>query len=239
MSAEPRTTISAGAPPADRIKPFEVRRFSDMACDVLRDRILSGVLEPGARLNEVALAEEMNISRPPLREALRVLHGEGLVTMRPGRGAFVPTFDAESVSQLADIRIALEVETARLAAARADAEDRAALIATMAQVKTSLDNDGPPYPHHIDFHGVLATAAHNPRLAQHVDEVRTQLKLARVRSGNDPRRAKAALHEHQHIHDAVIRGDVDGADRAMRAHIEASTVAMVGLIAAESKEERR
>lgn len=234
---EPNRAPSPEPRPAEEILPFQVRRFSDMASDLLRERILNGVLLPGAHLNEVALAEEMDISRPPLREALRVLHGEGLVTMRPGRGVFVATFDVESVLQLADIRIALEVETARLAAGRAAVQDREELTALLTEIESSLDTDGRTYPHHIDFHGALGQAAHNPRLAQHVDEIRQQLKIARVRSGNDPERARAALGEHRIIHEAVVRGDVEGADQAMRTHIEASTAAMIALIVAESEEE--
>lgn len=218
--------------------PFQVRRFSDMASDLLRERILSGALAPGQHLNEVALAEEMSISRPPLREAFRVLHGEGLVTMRPGRGVFVMTFDVESVLQIGDVRMALETETARLASTRAEADDLALLTAVLSQIEIELDQPGKPYPHHIDFHGALATASHNPRLAQHAADVRQQLKLATVRSGNDPQRAQAALLEHRAVGDAVMHGDVERADRAMRAHIESSLSAMAAMLTPDPTEEQ-
>lgn len=217
--------------------PFQVRRFSDMAVELLRERILSGALEPGQHLNEVALAEEMSISRPPLREAFRVLHGEGLVTMRPGRGVYVMTFDIESVLQLGDLRMALETESARLASVRAQPEDRVQLAAVLSQIEVELDQPDKPYPHHIDFHGALAAACHNPRLAQHAGDVRRQLKLATVRSGNHPARAQAALLEHRAVCDAVVHGDLERAEAAMRSHIEASIDAVVAMLGGRTKEE--
>ena len=219
--------------------PFQVRRFSDMASDLLRERILSGALAPGEHLNEVALAQELSISRPPLREAFRVLHGEGLVTMRPGRGVFVMTFDVESVRQIGEIRTALEVEIARLAAMRARAEDLAQVTAVLSQVAIELDQPGKPYPYHIDFHAALAAASRNPRLAQHASDVRRQLKLANVRSGNDPRRAQAALLEHRAVCEAVMQRDAAGAERAMRMHLETSILAIVEMLEAQPAEEQQ
>jgi DNA-binding GntR family transcriptional regulator len=218
--------------------PFQVRRFSDLAGDLLRERILSGQLDPGAHLNEVALADELSISRPPLREAFRVLHAEGLVEMRPGKGVFVAAFDVESVRQLGDLRMALETETARLAAQRATDADLRLLAEVLAQIEIELHDSARPYPHHIDFHGALATACDNPRLAQEAAGVRQQLRLATVRSGNDPARAQAALLEHRAVCDAVMRRDVDAADSTMRAHLRSSLDAMVRMLDTVQDEEQ-
>lgn len=213
---------------------FQVRKFSDIAVDVVRDRILSGELQPGERISEVALAEDLRISRPPLREALRVLHGEGLVVLTPGRGASVASFDLESVSQLGDLRIALECETARLAAERADRHDVARLTAVMAQIESALCEPDLPYPSDTDFHGALAAATGNPRLASAVDDVKRQLSLARAKTGSAPERARRALDEHRAICDAVVRHDPDAAAAGMRIHMMASMAAMVALIEAEA-----
>lgn len=219
--------------------PFQIKRFSDLAVDLLRSRILSGTLNPGAHLNEVALAESMSISRPPLREAFRVLHAEGLVDMRPGKGVFVAAFDAESVRQLGDLRMALETETGRLAAERATSADLQLLAEVLDQIQAELDEPDRPYPYRIDFHGALATACHNPRLAKVAAGVRQQLRLATVRSGNDPARAQAALLEHREVCDAVIQRDARAADRAMRAHIASSLDAMVRMLGAEQHKEEQ
>lgn len=225
-------SAASGSPSA----PFQVKRFSDLAGDLLRERILSGRLDPGAHLNEVALAEELSISRPPLREAFRVLHAEGLVDMRPGRGVFVAAFDVQSVRQLGDLRMALEAETARLAAERATAADLRVLAEVLAQIEVELGEPDRPYPYRIDFHGALSTACASPRLVQEAGAVRQQLRLATVRSGNDPARAQAALLEHRAVCDAVMQRDVEAADTAMRAHITSSLDAMVRMLEAEQEE---
>lgn len=213
--------------------PFRVRRFSDVAGDLLRERILNGQLDPGKHLNEVALAAELSISRPPLREAFRVLHAEGLVEMRPGKGVFVAAFDVDSVRQIGDLRMALETETARLAAERASASDLRLLTEVLKQIEIELEAPDRPYPHHFDFHGALATASRNARLEHEAAGVRQQLRLATVRSGNDPARAQAALLEHRAVCDAVMRGDVVAADHAMRSHLRSSLDAMVRMLEAQ------
>ncbi|GAA1062337.1 GntR family transcriptional regulator [Agromyces bracchium] len=213
---------------------FQVRRFSDIAVDVLRDRILSGSLQPGQRISEVALAEELRVSRPPLREALRVLHGEGLVVLTPGRGASVASFDLESVSQLGDLRIALECEIARLAAERAADDAVEAIRTEMTQIESALCDPATPYPRGVDFHGTLAAAAGNPRLATAAGDVKRQLSLARSRTGSPPERARRALDEHHAIFDAVVRRDPDAAESAMRTHMRAAMAAMIASIEAEA-----
>jgi DNA-binding GntR family transcriptional regulator len=207
-----------------------MRTYAEIAAEVLRERILSGELAAGARLNEVALSTALQISRQPLREALRTLHGEGLVELTRGRGATVARFDLDALHQLGDIRLALETATARLAAQRADRDDLTRLTTVIAEIEDALRDPARPYPRHTDFHGVLAAATKNPRLTHAVDEVKQQLRLARARSGNDPGRARQALLEHRAVCDAVVRADPDAAEQAMRLHIEASLKAMLALV---------
>lgn len=220
----------SGESPGDDAARFRVRRFSDIAVQMLRERILSGRITPGTHVNEVALAEELRISRQPLREALRSLNAEGLVEIIPGRGAYVARFDLKSILQLGDIRLALEGATARLAAERADEEDIGRLTAVLEEIAAELRAGDDRYPRHLDFHAVLARATGNPRLAQAVGDVDTKLQLARARSGNDPTRARQALGEHRVICDAVVRRDPDTAEAAMRTHIQAGMRAIVALI---------
>jgi DNA-binding GntR family transcriptional regulator len=209
---------------------FQTRKFSDIAGGVIRDRIMSGDLPGGSRLNEVALAEELRISRPPIREALRVLSGEGLVEFVPGRGAFVVNPDREAIVQLGEIRLALEKTAARCAAERADATDRVALQQVMEHTEAQLTDPSSPYPHHIEFHAALSGASHNPRLGQVLNEVIRQMRLASIQSNEDPRRAHEVLQEHHTITAAVLRGDPDAAEAAMADHITATTQAIVVLL---------
>jgi DNA-binding GntR family transcriptional regulator len=80
----------------------------DLAADALRDRILSGALKPGGRLLEEQLAAELGISRPPLREALRLLQSEGLVQSLPRRGTIVAPLGEKDAWEIATLRSALE-----------------------------------------------------------------------------------------------------------------------------------
>lgn len=211
---------------------FQTRRFSDIACELLRERIMSGTLPPGSRLNEVALSEELRISRPPLREALRILSGEGLVEIIPGRGAIVVDLDLASFIQVAEIRMALEVAAARLAAERADPVDVAHLTEAMNAQEVELEEPGSPYPHHIEFHHTVAAASHNPRLESSLGEIIRQVRLASMKTNENPQRAQQVFTEHRAIAKAVLAGDPDAAELAMRQHIDANMQATVVLLSA-------
>ena len=211
---------------------FQTRKFSEIAVELLRERIMSGELVPGARLNEVALAEELRISRPPLREALRVLSGEGLVALRPGKGAFVTDLDLESFVHVAEVRMALEVEAARLAATRLDDEHAARLDDLMERLESELSSQTVGYPHHIGFHHAVVEAARNPHLANALGEVIRQVRLASIQTNEDPQRANQVLDEHRVVVAAVLRRDPDAAAAAMREHIRSNTEATVELLRA-------
>ncbi|WP_166866913.1 MULTISPECIES: GntR family transcriptional regulator [unclassified Salinibacterium] len=209
---------------------FHTRKFSDIAGEIIRERIMSGALAPGARINEVVLADELKISRPPLREALRVLSGEGIVVIVPGKGAFVADLDLESFVHVAEVRLALEVETARLAAQRIERDDVAVIEDLMAQLETALAGQASAYPHHIEFHHALAVATGNPHLTTALGEVIRQIRLASIQTNEDPQRAHQVIIEHRVIAEAVLAGDADAAADAMRTHIRNNTEATVELL---------
>lgn len=196
---------------------FTVRRFSDDFAKLLRGRILSGDLQPGERLNEVHLAERYGISRSPIREALQALAGEGLVTFVAGRGAFVHELTSDEVTNLGEIREALESQAARLAAERATPEQLARL-ADSAAVDGVLDTDGS-----TDFHAVLLNVAGNPRLEFLGVSTAARLRIARTQSAADPDRVALATAEHREILDAIRAGDPDAAGAAMREHVARAT----------------
>lgn len=205
-------------------------KFSDMAWELIRERIMTGQFAAGSRLNEVLLAEEMGISRPPVREALRGLAAQGLVELVPGRGARVATLDRDSVQQVGEVREILECAVAGLAAERADDEDRRLLQDVMRKTEAQMCDGPKPYPHHIEFHTVLADAARNPRLTQSLEEAARQMRLVSIQSNEDPGRALEVLAEHRDITQAVLDRDPDAARAAMTTHIRAITRAIVTLL---------
>lgn len=187
----------------------------------LRDRIVTGELEPGERVNEVTLATQLEVSRGPIREALQQLASEGLVELRPKRGAYVRTFDRDQLVNLYAVRIVLEMLAARLAAARRTDTQLAALRSSIAKASEGVAAEA-HYPFELDLHRLIVDAAGNPELSRFLSLVNQQIRLGRARSGWEPQRAPSAVKEHVAIVDAVAAGDPDAAAAAMQAHLENS-----------------
>lgn len=195
--------------------------FSSRAVDVLRTMVLRGQLASGERLNEVELAGALGISRGPLREAIQRLISEGLLTAVSGRGAFVRTFTPESLGDLYEVRIALEVHAVRLAARSAGEADIRALRALLDRTGEAVTG-GSSYPESLDFHERLVALSGNPALRDAATEVHRQVSLARSRSGQVSGRAREALDEHRAVLDRIASGDADQAAALMADHLRAS-----------------
>lgn len=196
---------------------------STQAESAVRDMILEGQLAAGERLNEVTLSAELGISRGPLREALQRLAGAGLVTVISHRGAYVRTFDRDEIIELYELRTALEVHATRLLSRRgADAdvsELRELLDTTRERIAVP---ESRAYPADLDFHMRLVALAGNSAITLAWTEAQQKITLARARSAQQPLRARAALHEHTELLDAVAEGAEDRAAALMVEHLEHS-----------------
>lgn len=197
--------------------------FSDQVERTLRDQILRGHFPPGGRLNEVEISTDLGVSRGPVREAMQRLARDGLVELQAHRGAFVRRLGPGEVRDLFEVRAALESTVARLAAERATDEQRAELadLRSTATGPSTADEDGAglPFQGPRDVHALLAAAAGNPALANHVALVNQELRLLRAQQGQLPDRAEHAVAEHDELLDAVLSGDGDRAADAMDAHL--------------------
>jgi len=194
--------------------------YAEHAESVLRRLILEGVFRPGQKLNEVDLSQSLEVSRGPLREAFQRLAKEGIISLVRNRGAFVAEFNLEQVEQLYEVRIALEVGVARLAAHRADEYDLSLMQQAIVATRFSLENDSVSYPPDLDFHNYIVASVHNPVLAAKVTEVDSKLRVGRARVGFLPARAVAAYDEHVAIYSAIAARDADRAGTEMRKHLE-------------------
>jgi DNA-binding GntR family transcriptional regulator len=208
---------------ADPSTVFSTRKFADGAAQIIRQMILTNEIQAGERLNEISLAQRLGISRSPLREAIQSLAGEGLVRFVPGRGAFVVELGLETVRHLVQIRIVLECLGARLAADSASEKQLHDLEALLETTEGSMD-DQAPYPSDLDFHYSLLKASASPPLLEMTGTLSTQLRLARLRSAQQPRRARQALNEHRLILDALKRHDPDTAAKAMEQHLNSALI---------------
>jgi DNA-binding GntR family transcriptional regulator len=216
---------------SDRLpKPLErvSKTFSDRTVEVLRDTVISGKLRAGERLNEVELANALGISRGPLREAIQRLHSERLLTAVPNRGAYVRVITPEELTDLYEVRIALESHASRLVAKYGDSaqvdelnrviEATNSVSVDAASVRTAA------YPPDPDFHQRLIALTKNEALAQAAGDVRRQIGLARARTGasTDPHRAEGAQAEHLEITDQLTRRRGDGAAKALERHLRSN-----------------
>jgi len=192
----------------------------DQVGEVLRDMIVQGVLETGTRINEVELAATLGISRGPLREAIQRLGAEGLIDFRRNRGAFVKEITPQDIHHMYELRETIEVEAARLAARRADNDDVAILQGHIEAVDELLAADSDTaYPSQFDFHQSVLALAKNPYLYRAGADLQVQLRIARLRSGGSPERARQALEEHRAVLAAIAAKDEDAAAGAMRDHL--------------------
>lgn len=207
---------------AELPQAVERTTLRDQAERSLRDLIVGGELAPGERVNEVAVAARLGISRGPLREAIQRLAREGLLELISHRGAFVRTVDAGMLRDLYEVRVALEAYAARLLAGLPRSAAVSSLSTLLTEAEAELDAAGDGYPSDADFHRGLFAAIGNAALANAADDVQVRISVARARSARDPERAAAALAEHQAIFAAITDGRADDAARLMEQHLWAS-----------------
>lgn len=173
----------------------------------LRERILSGELAPGARLVESKLSEEMGVSRMPVREALRALEAEGIVSIEPRRGATVIAFSDEQIREMVEVRATLEALNAKLAARRNDPVQIAKLERILADGAklTSEDDQVLMSTLNLDFHEALGNVAANSVLQEIMRSLRERTAL--FFTVNNRARMRQNWAEHAEILRAVVAGD--------------------------------
>lgn len=211
-------------------------RASEKAYRRLRDDILSWRLQPGTPLSEVELAARLGVSRTPLRAALARLALEGLLDTTRGRTGIVPSVDATSVAELFELREALEVHAARLAARRRDPEVFAALAEDFVRAPEVLAANGVDAYYEVvaGFDRAIDEAIGNPSMRGALDGVRTHLTRARRLAGDNPARLLRAADEHRLICEAIRDGDEALAASATSVHLRASLNEILATLAARA-----
>jgi DNA-binding GntR family transcriptional regulator len=188
----------------------------------LRERIFAGELAPGTFLDEVRLAEQLNISRTPLREALKVLTAEGLVRHEPRRGCFVNEVTEQDLDEIFPVIALLEGRCAFEAAQHASDADLQALeelhqkLARHAKAKRINEY----YETNFAIHEAIIALAGNRWLASVIGDLRKIVKLARLQQLHAPGRLEQSLAEHLAVFAALKARDAEGAEAAMRTHLQ-------------------
>jgi DNA-binding GntR family transcriptional regulator len=210
-AAETRTT---GLP------PLSPRALYERVAERLREQIFARALEPGSWIDEQKLALEYGISRTPLREALKVLAAEGLVTMRVRRGAYVTEVSRDDVAQVYHLLGLLESDAAGTVAARASAAQRAELAALHERLEKQARRRDAYFATNEAFHMALLSMAGNRWAEQVVRDLRKVMKLNRHHSLFKQGRIEESLSEHRALMQAIDARDAPRASAVMRAHFE-------------------
>lgn len=218
----------------DSYKPLREIVFESM-----REAIISGVLEPGERLMEIQLAEEMGVSRTPVREAIRKLELEGFVVMIPRKGAYVAGVSHKDVADVFEIRAALEGLAAGLAAERVTEEE----IEQMERILLSPSDEEMDLEDIVesdtDFHALVYKASRNERLIQILANLREQIQRFRATSLAVPGRIKDAIDEHRAIVEALARHDVEEAQSLAMSHIVTAENIMFDVLRFKNEPEKK
>jgi DNA-binding GntR family transcriptional regulator len=208
-----------------------------MVCDELRKWIITGRLAPGTRLVEISIAEELGVSRGPVREAIRTLDREGFVVISPRRGASVADVSVGEALECYEVRIVLEGLAARLAAERRSDDDLGTMRRVLETGEQMLTSDRWDVLANLnnEFHVALAKASGNGQLVDLMTQYAKRIAWMFARSAEQ--RGPAAWVEHTGIVDAIERRDADAAEAKARRHIERSREQFLIAIASPERTE--
>jgi DNA-binding GntR family transcriptional regulator len=201
--------------------PLQVMSVVDHVYSALRERILSGDLPRAAKLHQALLADELGVSRTPLREALRRLSAEGLVEFSPNRGASVSELDFGDMRHAWSARVAVEPWAARLAAQRRHPPAIERMRAEIAHQRRADGDKAESFAANRAFHLALAAASGNPHLTRFAEMLwvpRIGVPIYQAQAA-EPAGASAWADEHERIADSVDAGDAEASERLTRVHI--------------------
>lgn len=194
----------------------------DVVFNTLRQAILTGELKPGERLMEIHLANKLGVSRTPIREAIRKLELEGLVTMIPRRGAEVAQITEKSMNDVLEVRRAMDALCVELACDRITPEEleqlKEACDAFEAAVKT---RDVKKIAQaDVALHDIIVRATGNQRLIQLVNNLSEQMYRYRFEYIKDSSQHERLVEEHRIIYQSIVQKDKETASQAAKTHID-------------------
>ena len=204
----------------------------DVVFNTLRQGILTGILKPGERLMEIHLADRLGVSRTPIREAIRMLELEGLVTMIPRKGAEVARISRDDIRDVLEVRLALDSLATKLACKRITDEQKEELKVAAEEFEQATKTGDVTLIAKADvrFHDVILAASHNKRLIQMVNNLAERIYRYRLEYIKDAGNHARLIEEHARIMDCVIKGDENGASIATEIHIANQETSMLKVV---------
>lgn len=206
----------------------------------LADEIIAGTLAPGEKLEEPSLAERFQVSRTPIREALRLLNARGLIELVPRRGGVVANVSAEQLADMLEALCELESLCCRIATQRMSAMQRRQLELLHEETQqVSERGDADAYLRlNARFHQLICQGTQNQTLVAQVENLRDRLAPVRAAQSGVERRFETSHREHEKIVEAVLAGQPEQAYLAMRSHTTRLTLHVMEQIEAQRAGER-
>ncbi|HZK43893.1 MAG TPA: GntR family transcriptional regulator [Syntrophomonadaceae bacterium] len=207
----------------------------ELVLEAIREAIINGRLQPRERLMEIQLAEELGVSRTPIREALRKLEIEGFIVMVPRKGAYVADLTFKDIADVFEIRSALEGLAASLAAERITDEELETIKNLWAEKAEAIASNNLEKLIIVDteFHEAIYKASRNDRLTNIINNLREQIQRFRATTLAYPGRMATSLDEHRGIVEALQARDVQLSRQLAVEHIENAENSMIESIKME------
>lgn len=187
----------------------------------LREMLVESRIAPGAKLNERELSEVLNVSRTPLREAIKMLAAEGLVELLPNRGAIAVELSPADVLNTFEVMAGLEAQSGELAAERITDAEMAEIQAMHYEMLAAYTRRDLPAYYRLNaaIHAAINAAAKNPVLSATYRQVNARLQALRFRSNQDGEKWAAAMKEHEQMIDALTQRDPAAMRAVLLSHL--------------------
>lgn len=204
-----------------KLKMDSYQPLRDVIFETLRKAIVSGDIKPGERLMEVSLAEQMGVSRTPVREAIRRLEAEGLVTMIPRKGTHVSELSVKDIMDVLEVRTVLDKLATDLAAKHIQPAQLKNLETVHKQYISCVEKDNMEgaIKKDVEFHDIIYSASGNPRLVAVAASLREHIYRFRVIYMSDNLIAENVLNEHEEILEALREAQNNVASNLAEKHI--------------------
>ena len=216
-----------------------ITTIREQVYQILRDDICQGVYEPGTRLQEVDLATNLNVSRSPVREALRQLAADGLLLEIPNKGVYVKEFTVKDIEEIYDLRVMLESYGILHSTGHITSMRRERLLGMLADMEADLQRGDLKSYTSIDeqLHNHIVHLGDNSLINDTYDRVRSMNQQFRILSLMDEQRFRESLDEHREIVHALVTGNLRRADEINRHHLELARATILKRMKGEEQAE--
>lgn len=204
--------------------------MSEEIADILRENVISGNINPGEKVNEYQVAKLLNISRPPIREAFRLLAAEGLITLVPRKGAFVSKLSIQEVKEIYEMKSMMESFAVRLAIPIVDEKEVSKLdsILRLMEEKIKENNFRQIQRLNIEFHRRMIRMSKNHKLVHFYESIILPIRRYQRLGLSAPSSWKTSFKEHRNIVEAITSRNVELAERLTREHTMRATLRVIG-----------